>query len=253
MRRLAIDVSHRLTFVFAAVLVPAAAALVWLGVQLLEQDRTLWAQREIERQEAVADAIVRALAQKLADAEQQLADGRPLDGTVLITWSGDRVVVQPAALAAWNPFVASPPNRVDRPFEIVENTIEYRPGGSRTALDTYRRLANSADPAVRAGALMRIARVQRRDGRVDAALTAYREAATLTAASVFGMPADLAARRATCRLYFEMGRTGALRDEAALLERDVLVGRWQPAVLQCPAMDARRPQPHRPEAGCRQS
>ena len=53
------DSAHKLTLVFLAVLVPAAATLVWLGLRLLEQDRALWTQRDFERQEAAADAVVR--------------------------------------------------------------------------------------------------------------------------------------------------------------------------------------------------
>ena len=49
--------SRRLAIVFVAVLIPAAAALVWLGVRLLEQDRILFRQRDAERQDAAADAV----------------------------------------------------------------------------------------------------------------------------------------------------------------------------------------------------
>src|SRR5215210_3231432 len=66
------DSAHRLTLVFLAVLVPAAATLVWLGLRLLEQDRALWTQRDFERQEAAADAVVRSLAQVLAEAQRRL-------------------------------------------------------------------------------------------------------------------------------------------------------------------------------------
>jgi hypothetical protein len=41
--------SRQLAVVFLAVLVPAAATLVWLGLRLLEQDRILYAQRVVEQ------------------------------------------------------------------------------------------------------------------------------------------------------------------------------------------------------------
>ena len=50
----------RLTVMFVAVLLPPAVTLIWLGFRLLEQDRDLQAQREIEGREAVADAITRS-------------------------------------------------------------------------------------------------------------------------------------------------------------------------------------------------
>ena len=36
--------SPRLAALFLAVVLPPAATLVWLGLQLVEQDRSLWAQ-----------------------------------------------------------------------------------------------------------------------------------------------------------------------------------------------------------------
>ena len=77
---------RRLTLLFLAVLVPPAAALVWLGVHLLEQDRTFLAQRESERREAAADSITHSLAQSLADAEAWVTDDRFLKGRSASRW-----------------------------------------------------------------------------------------------------------------------------------------------------------------------
>jgi hypothetical protein len=41
--------SQHLALLFLAVVVPPIVALIWLGVQLVDQDRALWAQREEER------------------------------------------------------------------------------------------------------------------------------------------------------------------------------------------------------------
>src|SRR6266705_248983 len=38
--------SRRLALLFLVVLVPSAATLIWLGAQLVEQDRRLWAGRD---------------------------------------------------------------------------------------------------------------------------------------------------------------------------------------------------------------
>src|SRR5688572_18477473 len=98
--------SRRLTLVFLAVLLPPAVALIWLGMQLLEQDRTFLAQREAVRREAAADAIARALAQSLADAERWMADDDVPEGAVRVTISGavPRVIrLHPAGRTYWMP------------------------------------------------------------------------------------------------------------------------------------------------------
>lgn len=51
-------------------------ALVWLGLQLLEQDRSLRAQRELERQQAAGQSVVRSLEQALAETERLTGAGR---------------------------------------------------------------------------------------------------------------------------------------------------------------------------------
>ena len=57
-RRLWGGSSRRLSALFLVVVLPPAATLVWLGLQLVEQDRSLWAQRELEGRQAAAEAIV---------------------------------------------------------------------------------------------------------------------------------------------------------------------------------------------------
>jgi len=46
--RLSSSSSRELALLFLAVVAPPAVTLVWLGLQLLEQDRSLWAQRDLE-------------------------------------------------------------------------------------------------------------------------------------------------------------------------------------------------------------
>jgi hypothetical protein len=60
---------------FLVVMLPPAITLIWLGSQLLEQDRILEARTEIESREAAAEAIARSLGQSLNEAENWLPSG----------------------------------------------------------------------------------------------------------------------------------------------------------------------------------
>ena len=61
-----------LLFLSAAAL--AVAALVWMGVRLVKQDRALEAQQMRERREAAADRLIVALEQVLSAEERRLAE-----------------------------------------------------------------------------------------------------------------------------------------------------------------------------------
>jgi hypothetical protein len=54
---------------FVVVMLSPAVNLIWLGLQLLEQDRVLEARAEIESREAAAETIARSLGQYLNEAE----------------------------------------------------------------------------------------------------------------------------------------------------------------------------------------
>ncbi len=90
----------------------------------------------------------------------------------------------------------------------------------------YERLSVSRDTFVRAGALVRSARLARRQGRSDDALAAYRELAKVTGVAVNGMPADLVARRMICDVLRSAGRPDVLTREADALRVDFSRARW---------------------------
>jgi hypothetical protein len=72
-------------------------------------------------------------------------------------------------------------------------TIELAGRDLTKVLASYEQLAESADPAVRAGALVRVGRVARRTGKADVALAAYDKLARLGPTTPMGRPADLLA------------------------------------------------------------
>ena len=222
--------SPRLAALFLAVVLPPAATLVWLGLQLVEQDRSLWAQRELEGRQAAAQAIVSSLNQSLADAERHLSQGEPPPGAVRFVVSPQGVEAHPATRVLWLPTLPAMPAAEAAQFTQAE-TVEFQ-GGAERALAFYEEMARSSSPAIRAGALVRVARVHRRERRWREALTAYRRLAEIGEIAIDGMQVDLLARRAVCAVLEESGREEELNGEAAALAADLLAGRWtldQPA------------------------
>jgi signal transduction histidine kinase len=89
--------------------------------------------------------------------------------------------------------------------------MEFSGGEPLRALEEYRRLAASPNPAIRAGALVREARVLRNTGRERESRAVYSVLAGIRGVTVGGAPADLAAR---C----------ALGDPS--IKEDLLRGKW---------------------------
>ena len=229
--RLSTSSSRKLALLFLGVVAPPAVTLVWLGLQLLEQDRSLWAQRELESRQAAAQSVIRSLEQSLAEAGRLTETPLP-EGMVRFTLSRLGVRAEPAGRVLWLPVAAGLEEAEARRFNQTEK-LEFQ-GGAERALLAYKEMARSAAPAVRAGALLRLARVHRRAGRWGDALAAYRQLAQIDRIAIDGMPADLLARRATCSIFLESGGEQELAQEAAALEADLLAGRW---ILDQPAWE----------------
>ncbi len=216
--------SRRLTLLLLAVAVPPAATLVWLGLQLLQQDRSLLAQRDLERRQVATEVVIRSLERSLAEAERRLFEGPVPEGMVRFVLSAQGVEAQPADRVLWLPVPRATQVAEERQFAEAER-LEFQ-GSPERALILYQDAARSPTPAVRAGALLRVGRVRRLQKTWDEALSAYRSLAEIDGVAIEGAPADLQARRAFCAILEESGRTEALAREAAGLEADVLAGRW---------------------------
>ena len=216
--------SRRLAFLLAIVLVPPALALVWLGRTLLEEDRRLLAERRTERRDAAAEVLTRALFQSTSEAGRWLVEGDLPEGAARASWSAAGVEVLPAGRAQWLPDPVHPLEAASEPFAASER-LEFTNSGDR-GLASYRALTSSTDPSVRAGALLRVARVERQRGRPAAAIGAYRDLARIEGIAVNGTPVGLIARRMICELLQETGQQETLAVEADALRRDLLSGRW---------------------------
>ena len=116
--------SGRLTLLFLIVLVPPALTLVWLGARLLQQDRSLWKQRELELRRNSADSIVHSLERSLSEADHWPASGPIPDGGLRVVVSSSEVQVEPAGRALWLPVAQPLPEADTRVFADAEK-LEY--------------------------------------------------------------------------------------------------------------------------------
>ncbi len=221
---------RNLLVLFGVVTLLPAATLAVLGGRLLQQDRALAEQRRSEMLEHAADRTVRVLEQELNALARRLKEGfapaEVPDGAVYAVLRAGRIDVVPAGRAPYYPDAPGAKEPPAAPFEALE-TLEFRQQDLGGALEIARKLSASADPLVRAGALLRQARLLRKMGRPDEALEAYRKLGAIATAAIGGMPADLVALRGRCTALEEQSRTQELRREAAAIAAGLRAGRWR--------------------------
>src|SRR5690349_19578732 len=133
--------SRKLAALFLAVVLPPAVTLVWLGLQLLQQDRALLAQRELDSRQAAGRSIVRSLERSLSEAGRHVADGPAPDGTVRFIISETGVRAEPADRVLWLPVPARFEEASSAPFTEAE-ALEFQ-GHAERALPRYEELARS--------------------------------------------------------------------------------------------------------------
>ena len=240
---------RNLLVLFLGTTLVLTAGLGWLGWRLLQQDRAVEVQHIRDRLDSAADLIAAEMRQTLSAAETQL--------TILSTLSASRlqepasayaetlgddalvIVFRPGAVDAYpNHRLLSYP-AVPRPGEpstdafAAGEALEFRAGDFESAITEFQRLADSTDGSdsdaaqTRAGALLRLARNQRKAGQLEAALTTYASLGGIRQVRFGGQPADLVALRARCDLLAELGRHAKLKEEAERLDADLHNGRWQ--------------------------
>jgi signal transduction histidine kinase len=211
------------------VTIVSVSALVWFGARLLDQERMVEAQRAQERLEQAADRITATARGALAETGERLGDwlisppvdGRTEDGLVLL-FAGDSLSAIPRQRLLFRPSDA--PDAAEFADAFAEGeALEFQQALPERALERYRALKDSKNPATRAGALVRMARVLRKMGRSDEARAVYLGLANdngMTGkARIADVPAELIARHELCEL-------SGSKDEANRLARDLLQARW---------------------------
>ncbi len=220
-------------------------ALLWLGWQLARQDRELAAQRMQERRESAADLSVSALRRALAQAEDHLGDIATAsppqlgpdatavaaslpDDSVLVVFAGPAVDAYPAGRLPFLPTVAQPPLPGNADLERVAD-LEIRTADYAAALTMLDRVARGPDRVARATALMRIARIHRKQSEWDRALAAYDELAALGSTPVEGegLPANLVAAGARLAVLARQANLDAARKAAEALLDGIRQRHWR--------------------------
>jgi len=249
----------RLFAVFVVVTTTLAIALAWVSWRLIQQDHELERQRRQDRLGQVLDTAAAGLLRTLSDREQQLVElaaaahddvqaaaavARDLsEDSAIVVLDQRRAIVAPEGRILFFPTIVAGPEAGGTAFAAGESA-EFQRHDFTSALDAYAALARSPVSAVRAGALLRTARVHRTMRMPDLALAAYAELARMARPKpagrvgdgdgavdatpmVAGVPVDLVARHAACAVLAETGRQDALRAAARSLHADLLAGRWR--------------------------
>ena len=175
-----------------------------------------------------ADRIAALLRANLAETGERLAGAAaasspagitPAPGqSLLLILTEDSLSAYPPGILLYTPVArheAEAPERAFAEGEIAEIGLQQLD----EAAGIYRRLSESKDRALHAGALMRLARVLRKRGQIEAARSIYERLSRVDGVRVAGAPADLVARHALC----ELSRDSA---DGMRLQQDLLAGRW---------------------------
>jgi signal transduction histidine kinase len=228
---------------FLAIMLVLAASLSWLGWRLLKQDRALESQRVQERLDNAADLIAASLLHKFSESGVQFTSLLTLSdsdlaaraselssqgaGTALIVvFRPQAVDAYPRAALLYYPFLPTANEPPASMFEAGE-VAEFQQKDFAKAIAVFRELSQRKDPAVRAGALLRLGRNLRKAQQSRAALDIYGELEHMGATPVGGLPAELLARDARCTLLDELKRATEVKREAGLLYADLHNGRWK--------------------------
>ena len=219
-----------LIFFVLVVCVPAAT-LIAFGIRLLDQDRALAHQRRLELLDRAADQGVHVLEQDLAARAKRLLGapctlGELPDDAVCVVLHSDRIDAVPAQRIPYYPVAQALKEMPSEPFQELESNEFREPVHLDQALKMSRALAASSDPAVRAGALLREARILRKLGQTRDALAALGDLSTIASISIEREPADLLARRTRCAILEDQSRIDDLRTEASALAADLRRGKW---------------------------
>jgi hypothetical protein len=228
---------------FLAIMLALAATLSWLSWRSLKQDRALESQRIQERLDNAADLIAASLLRKFSESNDQftgllaLSDsdlamraselaGQDAGTALIVVFRPQAVDAYPRTSLLYYPFLPTLKEPPTSMFEAGE-VLEFQQKNLAKAIVVFRELSHSHDPAIRAGALLRLGRNLRKAQQPSAALDTYGELEQMGATSIGGLPAELLARHARCALLDELKRTTEVKREAGELYADLHNGRWK--------------------------
>jgi signal transduction histidine kinase len=214
---------------FLVVTLLPACALGALGWRLFQQDVALEARYLQDRLEHAADRAVSALTLQIGRLQESLSPNAspPTEDDVVRVAFGPGVIdVAPPGRLLYYPPAGPAPDVPTLPF-LQGESLEFHRGDTGAALAVFRQLSDSRDPAIRAGALLRLARALRASGRQAEALPVYEQLAVMGAIPVGAGPAELVARRARSEILRALGRPEEADAETAAILADLRGARWR--------------------------
>ena len=219
--------SYIIVLIAAATVVPLVT-LMWLGWRLLDQDRMLETRQVQDRVERAADLIVAEIERAISASGRRLVSGNEAwpEGAVALVFERGRVRVYPRDRVAYVPVAHALPEAPAGAFADGER-LEFRLNDSAVAIDVFREIVGADNPAVRAGALLRLGRNLSRARRIEEALAAYEELSRMDRVLVSGVPAGLAGRYARLGIFERENRRSDLAREAEQLSAELRASRWQ--------------------------
>jgi signal transduction histidine kinase len=220
---------HLLAAFFGVALV-SAGTLAWLAVQVVRQDAALETQRQRERLEQAADRTAAFMQQSLSALDPHLGgalpstDQLPPHVSFVAIEARDVQLIPDKSL----PYVPGRASAVAEQRELFAEgeRREFAARDLSGARAEYQRLAGTSHAAIRAGALVRLARIARKRQDLNAALQMYERLERMGLVTVDDLPAGLVARVGRASLFAENGRRDELVSEAAALQRDLHGRRW---------------------------
>jgi signal transduction histidine kinase len=196
----------------------SVSTLATFGWRLLEQQRMVEAQRSQDRLEHAADRIAALVRETLEKSSERLGAGLVSPGDLLLTLSATSLNATPPGRLLYYP--VSPPDPEPHSEVFAEPELfEFVESQPTEALRGFERLAHSADASVRAGALLRIARVLRNSGQREHSIAVYRKLAGMNE-NVAGVPGSLLAALA-------IGALSRSAQAALDLRNNLSSGRWR--------------------------
>jgi signal transduction histidine kinase len=219
---------------FLGVMALLVFALSWLGWLLLEQDQSLKEQRSrvrvetagVELESAIANGIdlMREKLNKIADELNSLntADlytlGDPLQvHEIYIHFSADGMTVNPKTALRYIP-ITGEPESLPLEFEQADR-LEFQQQDYPAALQLLKPLSESPQDHIRAEALMRLGRIDRRNGHLNEALSSYQRLVRLSGQKIGSAPADWFGLYARCSIYESENDLQGLRSELERLKQ----------------------------------
>jgi signal transduction histidine kinase len=210
--------------------------LGWLGWRLLMQEEALQKQQVESRIEQRADAMLAAFLRRVAETDAWLnridtslsteaAVGGPAAAGILVRFSKAGVETRPAQSLLYSP---APPSTesFDSSLFALAQRLEFQASDLNAARAALATLTESKDLAVRAEALLRLARVLAKRGETVEALATYSKLANENRMSLTDAPYALLSRLARCELLEASQQHAAARQEAGALIEALESGTW---------------------------